>query len=92
MVTRSSIAAINKLADAGFVLGSQTVLLKDVNDSVKTMTALMHNLLKVRVRPYYLFNATQLSVLPISERPLQGKEIMEGLYGHTSGLAIPVML
>lgn len=88
--TESSIAAINKLADAGFVLGSQTVLLKDVNDSVKTMTALMHNLLKVRVRPYYLFQCDPIvGSAHFRTTVAKGKEIMEGLYGHTSGLAIP---
>jgi lysine 2,3-aminomutase len=54
-ITEECAAACNKLADGGFPLGSQTVLLKGINDNVPVMKELMHKLLKIRVRPYYLY-------------------------------------
>jgi len=82
--------ACNRLADAGIVLGSQTVLLKGVNDSVPVMTDLFHKLLSVRVRPYYLFQCDPiLGSAHFRTTIAKGKEIMDGLRGHTSGLAIP---
>jgi len=88
--SESSILACNRLADGGLVLGSQTVLLKGVNDSVETMKELFHRLLKVRVRPYYLFQCDPIiGSGHFRTTVAKGKEIMEGLYGHTSGLAIP---
>jgi lysine 2,3-aminomutase len=53
--------ACGRLADAGIPLGSQTVLLKDVNDNVETMTKLVHGLLRNRVRPYYLYQCDPIS-------------------------------
>jgi lysine 2,3-aminomutase len=65
-------------------------LLKGVNDSVETMKELFHRLLKVRVRPYYLFQCDPIiGSGHFRTTVAKGKEIMEGLYGHTSGLAIP---
>lgn len=82
--------ACNRLADAGIVLGSQTVLLKGVNDSVEVMMELFHKLLSVRVRPYYLFQCDPIVGSAHFRTTIdKGKEIMDGLRGHTSGLAIP---
>ncbi|MDD3822650.1 MAG: KamA family radical SAM protein [Sphaerochaetaceae bacterium] len=82
--------ACNRLSDAGIVLGSQTVLLKGVNDSVEVMTDLFHSLLKVRVRPYYLFQCDPIVGSAHFRTTIEdGKAIMDGLRGHTSGLAIP---
>ena len=57
-ITAESSKACNSLADAGVVMGSQTVLLKGVNDSVETLMELYHRLLKVRIKPYYLSSVT----------------------------------
>jgi lysine 2,3-aminomutase len=82
--------AINMLADAGIPLGSQSVLLKDINDSVETFKKLTHEALKVRVRPYYLY---QCDPIPGSHhfrtKVEKGLEIIKGLRGYTSGYAIP---
>ncbi|MGI6432614.1 MAG: KamA family radical SAM protein [Sphaerochaetaceae bacterium] len=89
-MTAEAKMACNRLADAGIVLGSQTVLLKGVNDSVATMTELFHSLLQVRVRPYYLFQCDSIVGSAHFRTTIEkGKEIMDGLRGHTSGLAIP---
>lgn len=82
--------ACNRLADAGIVLGSQTVLLKDVNDDVETMKNLVHKLLKVRVRPYYLYQCDPIPGSSHFRTPVKkGLEIIQGLRGFTSGYAIP---
>ena len=60
-LTREVAEATARLADAGIPLGSQTVLLKDVNDDAATMTTLMHGLLKYRVKPYYLYQCDPIS-------------------------------
>ena len=79
-----------RLADAGIPLGSQTVLLKDINDDVETMRRLMHGLLKLRVRPYYLFQCDPVEGTGHFRTPIaKGIEIIEGLRGHTSGYAVP---
>ncbi|MFO7979146.1 MAG: KamA family radical SAM protein [Bacteroidales bacterium] len=82
--------ACARLADAGIPLGSQTVLLKGVNDDVLVMRRLMQGLLRNRVRPYYLY---QCDPIPGSAHfrtcVSKGLEIIEGLRGHTSGYAVP---
>jgi len=71
-------------------LGSQTVLLKGVNDSVPVMKDLVHGLLKMRVRPYYLYQCDPISgSAHFRTTVAKGLEIMEGLRGHTSGYAVP---
>jgi lysine 2,3-aminomutase len=78
------------LADAGIPLGSQTVLLKGVNDDVETMKKLVHGLLKIRVRPYYLYQCDPISGSAHFRTPVEkGLEIIEGLRGHTTGYAVP---
>jgi len=89
-ITPESAQACERLADAGIPLGSQTVLLKDINDSVPTMKKLMHELLKIRVRPYYLYQCDPILGSSHFRTPVEtGLEIIEGLRGHTSGYAVP---
>ncbi|HPA86658.1 MAG TPA: KamA family radical SAM protein [Bacteroidales bacterium] len=92
-ITEESAKACNKLADGGFPLGSQTVLLKGINDNVTVMRELMHKLLKIRVRPYYLY---QCDLIPGSGQfrtsVAKGLEIIKGLRGFTSGYAIPTFV
>lgn len=79
-----------RLADAGIPLGSQTVLLKGINDSLPVMRELMHGLLKLRVKPYYLYQCDPISGSAHFRTPVaRGIEIIEGLRGHTSGYAVP---
>ena len=83
-------AACNLLADAGIPLGSQTVLLKGINDNVETLKSLFHGLLKVRVRPYYLYQCDPiLGSSHFRTSVEKGIEMIEGLRGHTSGYAVP---
>jgi len=82
--------AAGMLADAGIPLGSQTVLLKGVNDSVETMKALMHGVMKMRVKPYYLYQCDPISGSQHFRTTVAtGVEIIRGLRGHTSGYAVP---
>ena len=92
-VTPEVTEACNRLADAGIPLGSQTVLLKDVNDSVETMKALVHRLLRVRVRPYYLYQCDPISGSEhLRTSVSKGIEIVAGLRGHTTGYAAPTFV
>jgi lysine 2,3-aminomutase len=89
-LTPETVEACARLADAGIPLGSQTVLLSGINDTVQTMTRLMHGLLKARVKPYYLYQCDPIlgsSHFRTSVR--KGLEIIQGLRGHTSGYAVP---
>lgn len=88
--TPESKAACELLADAGIPLGSQTVLLQGVNDSVETMKQLVHKLLLARVRPYYLYQCDPISGSAHFRTPVsKGLEIIQGLRGHTTGYAVP---
>ena len=85
--------ACNRLADAGLPLGSQTVLLKGVNDDVPTMKTLLQGLLKIRVKPYYLYQADPISGSAHFRTSVdQGLAIIRGLRGHTSGYAVPTFV
>ncbi len=92
-ITEECSKACIKLADGGFPLGSQTVLLKGINDNVPVMKELMHKLLKIRVRPYYLY---QCDLIPGSSHfrttVTKGLEIIKGLRGYTSGYAVPTFV
>jgi lysine 2,3-aminomutase len=78
------------LADAGIPLGSQTVLLKDINDNVDTMRSLMHKLMQMRVKPYYLYQCDPITGSAHFRTPVaKGIEIIRGLRGFTSGYAVP---
>ncbi len=88
--TPESKQACERLSDAGIPLGSQTVLLKDVNDNVETMKQLVHKLLLMRVRPYYLYQCDPISGSAHFRTPVsKGLEIIQGLRGHTTGYAVP---
>jgi lysine 2,3-aminomutase len=88
--TPEAAQACARLADAGIPLGSQTVLLKGVNDNVETIRQLMHKLLLMRVRPYYLYQCDPISGSSHFRTPVaKGLEIVEGLRGHTTGYAVP---
>ena len=89
-ITAASARACARLADAGIPLGNQTVLLKGVNDSVETMRSLMTGLLALRVRPYYLHQMDLVRGTAHFRTPVRtGLEIVRGLRGHISGLAVP---
>ena len=82
--------ACARLADAGIPLGNQSVLLRGVNDDVSVMKELMHKLLMMRVRPYYIYQCDLVKGthhLRASVR--KGIEIIEALRGHTTGYAVP---
>ena len=88
--TKASCEALAKLADAGIPLGNQSVLLAGVNDCPNIMRKLVHELVKNRVRPYYLFQCDLAEGLAHFRTPIgKGIEIIESLIGHTSGLAVP---
>jgi len=89
-ITPESRLALARLADAGFVLGNQSVLLKGVNDCPYVMKELVQRLVQNRVRPYYLYQC-DLSQGIAHFRTSVGKgiEIVEHLRGHTSGFAVP---
>ncbi|HEY5597260.1 MAG TPA: lysine 2,3-aminomutase, partial [Kiloniellales bacterium] len=85
--------ACNRLADAGMPLGSQTVLLKGINDSVDILKPLFHGLLMRRVRPYYLYQCDPISGSAHFRTPVEkGLEIIRGLRGHTTGYAVPTFV
>lgn len=85
--------ACARLADVGIPLGSQTVLLKGINDNVPTMKELMHGLLKIRVKPYYLYQCDPISGSAHFRTSIaKGLEIIEGLRGHTTGYAVPTFV
>jgi len=82
--------ACERLANAGIPLGSQTVLLKGVNDDVNVMKNLMHGLLKIRVRPYYIYACDLVAGTNHFRSTIsKGLEIISGLRGWTSGYAVP---
>ena len=88
--TPESYQAVPRLADSGIPLGSQTVLLRGINDNVPTMKTLMHHMLKMRVRPYYLYQCDPINGSAHFRTPVsKGLEIIEGLRGHTTGYAVP---
>src|SRR3954463_16033627 len=89
-LTPAAVAALDRLSRAGVSLGCQTVLLKGVNDDPKVMMKLMHELLKARVRPYYIYMADQVAGGEHFRTTVQkGLEIIQALRGWTSGLAVP---
>jgi lysine 2,3-aminomutase len=89
-ITESARIAIAKLADAGIPLGNQSVLLAGVNDCPRIMKELVHQLVKNRIRPYYLYQCDLSEGISHFRTPVsKGIEIMENLVGHTSGFAVP---
>ena len=89
-LTEETREACARLADAGIPLGSQTVLLAGINDTVEVMKRLMHGLLMARVKPYYLYQCDPIIGSAHFRTPVRkGLEIIKGLRGHTSGYAVP---
>ncbi len=85
--------ACDRLADGGIPLGCQTVLLKGVNDSVEALRDLFHGLLRVRVKPYYLYQTDPVLGTGHLRTPIsKGLELMAELRGHTTGYAVPTFM
>ena len=92
-VTEEAKNAADKLVAAGVVLGNQAVLLKGINNEPAVMKKLNQELLKIRVRPYYIFHAKNVKgTRHFVPRIQDGIDIMEQLRGHTSGLAVPTYI
>jgi len=92
-VTEDAARAADLLSRAGVPLGNQTVLLNGINNDKHVMKKLNHELLKIRVRPYYIFHAKFVSgTTHFNTKVEDGLEIMEHLRGYTSGLAIPTFI
>lgn len=86
-------AACERLANAGIPLGNQSVLLRGVNDDPRVFKKLVHELVKMRVRPYYIYQCDLSMGLEHFRTPVsKGLEIMENLRGHTSGYAVPTFV
>ncbi len=85
--------ALAKLVDNGIVVGNQSVLLRQINDNIHVMKQLLHNLVKNRVRPYYIYQCDLSEGISHFRTPIsKGIEIIESLRGHTSGLCIPTFV
>ncbi len=92
-ITEESSRACGMLADIGIPLGNQTVLLKGVNDDPKIIKKLMQKLLTIRVRPYYIYQADLTKgTSHFRTRVKESLAVIEGLRGHTSGLAVPHLI
>ena len=92
-ITAEAEAACDLLSSAGIPLGNQSVLLRGINDDVETMRTLCCELMRIRVRPYYLYQAQILRGTRHLRTTIEkGVEIMQGLQGHISGLAVPKYL
>jgi len=89
-ITKRCKIACDMLAEAGIPLGSQSVLLKGINDRPYIMKKLVHELLQIRVRPYYIYQCDPVRGTQHFRTPVAtGINIMEKLRGHTSGYAVP---
>jgi lysine 2,3-aminomutase len=89
-LTPAAVKGLGMLADAGVPLGCQTVLLRGVNDDVDVMKRLMQKLMAARVRPYYIYMCDNVAGVEHFKTTVEkGLEIVEGLRGWTSGLAVP---
>lgn len=92
-ITPEAAAACAMLANAGVPLGNQSVLLRGINDCTHVMKKLVHELVKIRVRPYYIYVCDQSMGIGHFRTPVsKGIEIIENLRGHTSGYAVPTFV
>ncbi|MGH4138576.1 lysine 2,3-aminomutase [Clostridium sp.] len=92
-ITEESKLACERMANAGIPLGNQTVLLRGVNDCTHVMMDLVHELVKIRVRPYYIYQCDLSMGLEHFRTPVsKGIEIIEALRGHTSGFCVPTFV
>ena len=92
-ITHEAQEACARLADSGIVLGNQSVLLSGVNDCPALMKRLMHDLLKIRVKPYYIYQCDlSMGISHFRTSISKGLEIIENLRGHTTGMAVPTFV
>jgi lysine 2,3-aminomutase len=92
-ITPEAAAACDRLLRSGVPVNNQSVLLRGVNDSVETQMKLCQGLLKIKVRPYYLFQCDEVQGTEHLWTPVEvGIKIIKGLRGHTSGLAVPAFV
>ncbi|HCX59791.1 MAG TPA: lysine 2,3-aminomutase [Candidatus Cloacimonas sp.] len=92
-ISETAAKALARLAEAGLPLGNQSVLLKGINDHVDVMKALVHKLVRNRVRPYYIYQCDLSEGISHFRTPIsRGIEIIESLRGHTSGLCVPTFV
>jgi lysine 2,3-aminomutase len=92
-VTPEAKRACEMLADGGFPLGNQTVLMRGINDSPIIMKKLVHDLVRIRVRPYYLYQCDlSQGISHFRTSVSKGIEIIENLRGHTSGFCVPAFV
>jgi lysine 2,3-aminomutase len=92
-ITTELAEATDKLSRGGIPLGNQSVLLAGVNDCVHLQRKLVQDLVKIRVRPYYLYQCDLVEGAGHFRTPVaKGIEIIEGLRGHTSGFAVPTFV
>lgn len=89
-ITKEAAAACDRLLRHGIPVQNQSVLLKGINDSVEAMRALVTGLLRIRVRPYYLYHCDNVTGVSHFMTTLEkGLEVIDGLFGHTTGFAVP---
>ncbi len=92
-ITPELAVACDRLTKAGVPLGNQSVLMAGINDSVRIQRKLVHELVKIRVRPYYLYQCDMVHGAGHFRTSVsKGIEIIEGLRGHTSGYAVPTYI
>jgi lysine 2,3-aminomutase len=92
-LTRDAVAACERLADAGIPVGNQTVLLRGVNSSVRSLRALMRGLLRARVRPYYLFQGDTVIGTDHLRTPIAAAQALyRELRGWMNGMAVPMLV
>jgi len=92
-VTAEAKTACEKLVDAGIPVGNQSVLLRDVNDCPRIMKRLVHELLLIRVKPYYIYQCDlSKGIGHFRTSVAKGIEIIEALRGHTTGMAVPTFV
>ena len=92
-ITPESARACDRLLRCGVPVNNQSVLLRGINDSIETQTRLCHGLLKIKVRPYYLYQCDEVQGTEHLRTPVEtGMNIIEGMRGHTSGLAVPTFV
>jgi lysine 2,3-aminomutase len=89
-ITPEAVAAVDRLVRAGVPVNNQSVLLRGVNDSIPVQLKLCRDLLRAKVRPYYLFQCDEVQGTEHMRTPVEtGLKIIAGLRGYTSGLAVP---
>jgi lysine 2,3-aminomutase len=92
-ITAESKKACEKLADGGINMGNQSVLLNGINDCPQTMKRLLHELLMIRVKPYYIYQCDlSRGISHFRTTVSRGIEIIENLRGHTTGMAVPTFV